>query len=297
MIATTLFGGMGNQMFIYAMARAMALKNGVSASFNIVDGFKYDFLYKRQLELKHFCLDLPVKNNILLFSIPFGHYIHKISDKIGIHLLKPNYKYIKENADLHFQEELTLCQYKNVYLEGYWQSPMYFSGFEEIIHDDFQIKTSIPKETLDEWEYLKATGKTLVFVGVRRYQEAIGKNCPLTVCNANFYNEAMRKMKEKIDDPLFVIFGEQKEWAEANLSSQHKKYFIKKKSGELSAISDLFLMRNCHHAIISNSTYYWWGAWLQVKDQSKHYVIAPDNFINPDTPCKEWEILTLKNQF
>lgn len=56
-------------------------------------------------------------------------------------------------------------------------------------------------------------------------------------------------------------------------------------------------MRNCHHAIISNSTYYWWGAWLQVKDQSKHYVIAPDNFINPDTPCKEWEILTLKNQF
>ena len=72
---------------------------------------------------------------------------------------------------------------------------------------------------------------------------------------------------------------------------------LKKKSGELSAISDLFLMRNCHHAIISNSTYYWWGAWLQVKDQSKHYVIAPDNFINPDTPCKEWEILTLKNQF
>lgn len=43
MIATTLFGGMGNQMFIYAMARAMALRNGVSASFNIVDGFKYDF--------------------------------------------------------------------------------------------------------------------------------------------------------------------------------------------------------------------------------------------------------------
>ena len=148
----------------------------------------------------------------------------------------------------------------------------------------------MPKETKDELGYLLSLSRTLVFVGVRRYQEAEGKNCRLAACGADYYNKAMLRMTQTLDNPLFVIFGEVREWAEENLSSDFDKYFVKKKTGELSAISDLYLMQNCHHAIISNSTYYWWGAWLQQPSEN-HIVIAPSNFINPDTVCKGWKIL------
>lgn len=295
MIAAKLFGGLGNQMFIYAMTRAMSLRNGVPFTFNIKDGFKRDLLYKRNLELKWFDLDLPEKNKFLMFSFPLGHFFYKISCKLGIHCLQPHYQFLKEELPLHFQKEILQNMKKNIYIDGYWQSPSYFSDFSSVVYDDFTIKVKLPKQTLDEWEYLKSLDRILVFVGVRRYQEAIGKDCPLTVCGARYYNEAMQVMLNKLDNPLFVIFGEQKEWAESNLSPNFEKYYVVKKTGELSAISDLFLMRNCNHAIISNSTYYWWGAWLQVKNQQDHYVIAPDNFINPDTPCREWEVLQVND--
>lgn len=67
-------------------------------------------------------------------------------------------------------------------------------------------------------------------------------------------------------------------------------YFVKEKIGELSAISDLYIMRSCDHAIISNSSFYWWGAWLQSR-HDEQIIVAPDNFINKDCPCANWKII------
>lgn len=291
MISTTLFGGLGNQMFIYATVRALSLRNKVPMSFNLTTGFQRDFLYQRSLELDKFSLTLP-KGKLEVFNVPLGYTFKKISMKLGIHFLQPQYKLLTEDfTPYRFQEEVVKKQWKNVYLNGYWQSARYFEDFANTIRNDFSIAIKLPKETIKEMDILNNINRPLVMVGIRRYQETIGKPCRLKVCDASYYNEAMRIMSEKLDNPIFVIFGEQREWSEANLESKYDKYFVKKKEGELSAISDLYLMRNCHHAIISNSTYYWWSAWLQVADQSKHIVIAPDNFINPNSPCREWIVL------
>lgn len=291
MISTTLFGGLGNQMFIYATVRAMALRNNVSMSFNLKTGFERDFLYHRNLELDKFSLPLP-KGKREVFAFPLGYIFEKVSMKVGTHLLAPRYKIVKEDFnDYHFQRELKEEPQKNVYLIGYWQTSQYFNDYADVIRKDFTIAVDLPKQVKEELEYLQGMQRPLVMVGIRRYQEAVGKNCRLKICNANYYNKAMGMMCEKLDNPLFVIFGEQKEWGEANLDAKYDKYFVEKKTGCLNAISDLYLMMHCHHAIISNSTYYWWGAWLQVASQDDHMVIAPDNFINPESPCKEWTIL------
>lgn len=291
MIVTTLRGGLGNQMFIYAMARAMALRNNVPMAFDLETGFKRDIEYHRHLELDKFSIDLP-RGGWEAFDMPYGFVFKKISSKLGRHILHPRYKVISENeVNYHFQEEFLNKSLKDVYLNGYWQSSEYFKDFADIIREDFTIDVKLPEQTLSEYQKLKSAQRPLVMVGIRRYQEVKNANCPLTVCDSDYYNRAMEYVSGKLSNPLFVIFGEQRDWGEKHLNSKYDMYFVEQKHGDLSAISDLYLMRNCDHAIISNSSYYWWGCWLQVANQKEHIVIAPNNFINPITPCKEWTVL------
>lgn len=291
MIATTLYGGLGNQMFLYAMSRAMSLRNHVPMAFNLNTGFDRDSVYKRFLELDKFCLDLPIAP-LETFDFPFGHFIERVSCKIGRHMLLPNYKYVREPfSDFHYLPQLVEGSYKNIYLEGYWQDPRYFDDCIETLRKDFTLKVSLPEEVGQEMNHLLAFQRPLVMVGIRRYQEAIGQPTRLKVCSANYYNKAMEYMVEVLTNPIFVVFGQDRQWAIDNLDAKFEKYFVEEKKGALSAVSDLFLMRNCQHAIISNSTYYWWGAWLQKERQEDHIVVCANNFINPCTPCKEWKII------
>lgn len=291
MITTTLCGGLGNQMFIYAMARAMSLRNGVPVAFNLKTGFSTDYVYKRFLELDKFALTLLV-SKASTFDIPFGYYFEKLSSKLGIHVLLPHYKMAQEcYADYHYHNELVEHKMKNVYLIGYWQNPKYFEDYGDVIRKDFTLKVDLPDEVHKELEYLRSTGRPLVMIGIRRYQEAVGQPTRLKVCGADYYNKAMAYISKRLNNPLFVVFGQDREWAEKNLDEKYDKYFVKTKKGNLSAVSDLYLMENCEHAIISNSSYYWWGAWLQTANQNDHIVVCSENFINMGTPCKEWTLI------
>lgn len=289
MIATTLFGGLGNQMFIYATTRATALRNHTSMAFNLSQGFDMDTEYGRTLELNHFNLQLPTAR-LATFDYRLGRLMKRASYEAERNLLMPWQRYIQEVfADYPFIEILRNGSFTSAYIEGYWQNPRYFDDFSDVIRNDFTIKTPIPADTEQELQHLLSQQRPLVFVGVRRYQEVKTK-CRLKVCGAGYYAKAMRHVSERIKNPLFVVFSQQPEWAKANLPSDLDTYYIKEKHGPLATISDLYLMRSCHHAIISNSSYYWWGAWLQETAEG-HIVIAPDNFINPASPCKEWTVM------
>lgn len=293
MISTTLFGGLGNQMFIYAMARAMSLRNGVNMAFNLKRGFEMDREYNRKLELSHFNVMLPTAC-LSTFDFAGGRSVKKISKIIKRNILLPNYLYIEEqrfqDVDIlyHFQKEMTSMGYKNVYLDGYWQSPLYFDDYSDVIRDDFRIVSKIPADVEDELSYLKRQDRPLVMVGVRRYQEV--KHASILkdhACDTFFYNKAIHIIKEKVSNPLFVIFSQDQEWVRHNFPQGNDYYYVSKKSGALSAVSDMYLMTHCDYAIISNSTYYWWGAWLS---ESK-MVISSRNFINADSNCKEWIVI------
>ncbi len=293
MITTTLFGGLGNQMFIYAMARAMSLRNGVNMAFNLKRGFELDLEYHRKLELSHFNVTLPTAS-ISTFDFMGGRLVKKISRTVKRNVFAPNYQYLEElrhqDTDklYHFQKEMTNDRYKNVYLDGYWQSPLYFEDFSDVIRDDFKIVSKMPVDVEDELSYLKSQNRPLVMVGVRRYQEV--KHASILkdhACDVFFYNRAIQIIKEKVSAPLFVIFSQDQDWVKQNFPQGNDYYYVRNKDGALSTVSDMYLMTLCDYAIISNSTYYWWGAWLS---KSK-MVISSKNFINADSNCKEWIVI------
>ena len=287
MITTTLFGGLGTQMFIYAMTRALSLRNHVPMAFNLTSGFDTDFQYKRHLELKHLNASLPT-STISTFDYPGGRYVKKLSSYMKRNVMLPTMDYIEEATPYHFQQEFVLEKIKNVYLNGYWQSPLYFEDYSDVIRSEFKITAPIPQKVNEELAYLKSYSRPLVMVGIRRYQE-VKHSSFLTehVCGAEFYRKAMDMMSNMIENPLFVVFSQDQNWVKENISKEFDIYIVKEKSGDLASVSDMFLMQHCDAAIISNSTFYWWGAWLANCER----VISTHNFINKDTNCKEWIII------
>ena len=290
MITTTLAGGLGNQMFMYAFTKSLALSKNTAYAFDIKSGFANDITFKRQLELCSLNVRLP-ESKLRTCSIgvrKLDNLIKKISRMLQRNILLPSYRLVMEDENCHYQPEIFQINSNNLYLEGYWQSPRYFEKYNDIIRSDFNITSQIPQETLNELDYWKSFNRPLVFVGVRRYQECNPSNVTWGVCGPDYYKNAMRIIEDTIDNPLFIVFSQDIEWCKRFIHGDNVIY-AEPKSGPNSTISDLFLMKECDHAIISNSSFYWWGAWLQ--ENSKHVVVASDNFMNKDFACNNWIVL------
>lgn len=285
MIATTLLGGLGNQMFIYAATRAMALRNKTEMTFNLHYGFDVDYQYQRKLELGNLNVDWGVTNRIATYDYGLSRFMRYLSRKIGRNVLNPKYKFIVEKRPTYFQKDLFESQSKNVYLEGYWQSEKYFADFKEQIRNDFQIIKEMPEVVEEELRQMRQDTDNLVFIGVRRYQEC-STTAPGMVLEEDYYNKAIQLMESKLSKPKFVVFTQQHEWAKDHIIAKSPIIYAMPKNGESSTIEDLYLMRHCKHAIISNSSYYWWGAWLS--NYRSGIVICPNNFFNRDMALDKW---------
>ena len=287
MISATLWGGLGNQMFVYAMVRAMALRNNTDMAFNLHYGFDTDYKFHRKLELDNMNVQWGKKNNIVTFDYPIniGRYTRSVSRRIGRNVLAPWYKFCEEKRPFRFQQELVHEPYKDIYLEGYWQSEKYFLDFKDEIRKDFEIITPIRNAVKEELVDMRRGTENLVFIGIRRYQEwrTVWRGM---VLGEDYYNKAIEIMESKLANPKFVVFTQQPEWAKTHIVTKSPIIYASPKDGNKASIEDMFLMRHCRHAIISNSTFYWWGAWLS--EYNDGIVICPRNFPNRDTPSDRW---------
>ena len=296
MIITTLSGGLGNQMFMYAMVRAMALRNNTEMAFDIHTGFEEDFQFRRLLELDYLNTKIPTvrKEAFDLGPSVLSRAVKKISRRFRRNILCPSYSVISEGMNGgSFLPDVYKTNKTNVYLEGYWQTLQYFDDFKDVIKDDFKIIAPISDCVTDELARLRRYERPLVMVGVRRYQECTISNYQTeNVCSADYYKRAIDLMRLKLTNPIFVLFSQDQDWLKKNFKDSDFVMALPK-SGQYASIEDLYLMTNCDHAIISNSSYFWWGAWLQ-EDVSNHLVISPNNFINKDTPCSNWIIIDAK---
>ena len=289
MIVSSLRGGLGNQMFIYAMVKAMALRNNVPFAFNLNTDFANDEVYKRKLLLSYFALDLP-ENKKLTFDFSYGNYYRRLSRNLGCHILHPSYRYICEERPPHFESRLISSKITNAFLEGYWQSEKYFLDYKQEIKESFVIQKKLECASYLELEEIKLLDKNAIMIGVRRYQET--DVAPGGVLEANYYKCAMDIMASKVTSPVFFCFSQDLEWVEKHLAGKYPVRLISKKEDDSGAIDDMFLMMHFRNYIISNSSFYWWGAWLSKYDDK--LVIAPGNFINKDSVPESWFKLNVR---
>ena len=280
-------GGLGNQMFQYAMARAVAYRSNLPLKLDM-EYFENGGLH--QYRLGHFNIieDFATEDDIKQFkpsrkqTIAFA--IYKIKEKFSPWYDWRKKTVIKERSFLFNPDILKIRG--SVYLDGYWQSEKYFADISHIIRCEFTIKyepNSANRQILK-----KIDDTNSVSLHVRRGDYATN---PKTlqmhgVLSLDYYMNALDLISEKIKEPHIFIFSDDIFWVKKNLKSALPLYFVEH-NGKGQDYEDLRLMSRCKHHIIANSSFSWWGAWLS--ENPHKIVIAPNQWFSEERMKKMGE--------
>ena len=274
MIVVRITGGLGNQMFQYAFARALQARGKkVCLQWHGQrrqerhNGWELDTVFEHPLSSK-----IKVANRSPLLNAAAWM------------LRKTNRK--RESSNLGFN--LEFLDTDRGYLDGYWQTEKYFLPLEETIRDDFCFKPLSGVQNLKLKE--RIISEACVSVHIRRgdYLKIPGLG---SVCTPDYYNKALNKMDELSPGSTPVIFSDDMPFCRELLSGRDA-VFVDWNQG-LNSWMDMALMSRCRHHIIANSSFSWWGAWLDQKKTGA--VLAPSKWFaetagktNPDIYQSGW---------
>lgn len=269
MIIVKLIGGLGNQMFQYAIGRRLALVRNTQLK---LDTSEFSSRYKLRdyaLDIFKIRAEIATSSDFLTLRCTSGPIYRKIYKFFKLFGITINKNYILEPSPYFYTDTLTLPD--NVYLAfGYWQNKKYFEESLETIKSEF-----IPRELSSYTKNIlhNINNSQSVSLHIRR-----GDFVTLgAALSEEYYLTAVQKMKEKIDNPTFFVFSDDLKWAREHLRLGGSSVFIDcgERIGE-----EIFLMNNCKNFIISNSTFSWWGLFL-AKDVSG-VVVAPKKLTIPE---------------
>ena len=263
MIITRIIGGLGNQMFQYALGRSLALQSGQELKLDLSGFAKYPL---RKFKLDNFALDVRIANEEEINGMRDG-WLSKYDFPLKKrHIAETQFDFIPEIMSLRH----------GVYLDGYWQSELYFKQVETQIREDFQFRMPISDMNKKLAEDIQS-GKSLS-LHIRRgdYVEDEETRAVHGHCSLEYYNKAVDYMAEREENLCIYVFSDDHAWARENFVSKLPVVFVDA-NGRDTEIEDLRLMSMCKYHIIANSTFSWWGAWLSLAehDNDKKVVIAP----------------------
>ena len=271
MIIVQLTGGLGNQLFQYAMGRALADKSGDKLLFDI-RSYQWDKL--RRYELHSFSIQATIAqlDDIALIqsSKPF------LLDRIQRKLLRKEIPYfrnawIKEPA-FSFDSYFTEYRSTDIYLEGYWQSEKYFLAIRPQLLKELWVKQATFSTYFNEYKKHIIDAANAIAIHVRRGDYVT--NSVTTsfhgLCDLDYYRKAMEMMEQSISNPTYFVFSDDKEYVHEIFGARENVCIIQNLPFDY---EELFLMSLCKHNIIANSSFSWWGAWLNQYEEKM--VIAP----------------------
>lgn len=279
MIVIKFMGGLGNQMFQYALYRKLkTLGRDVSADLSF---------YRQQDSIKFgldfFKLDIREANKRQI-----GKYSGNGKDVASIIKRKMGFYsryYFQEDFEVHFQPEI--FDIHDGYLEGYWQTEKYFSDIRDVLTKDFVfsgLTMEQPKEILRD---IKENESVSIHVRRGDYLKGRAKELYGGLCDISYYENAIAYIRSKRNNPKFFFFSDDISWVKENLRIADAVYIDSACSDQY---TDMFLMTQCDDNIIANSSFSWWGAWLN--ENREKLVVSPNKWFNlhvaPDVICEDW---------
>ena len=279
MIIIRVWEGLGNQLFQYAFAKRLEMVKGKKVFLDT--NLKHVKIHEERGVVRKFTLD---KFNI---SLKMAEEIDKEGwrylsqknfwDKIKLYLAKHSlWRYN------FFEQEQPYARVKNhfwgnYYIKGWFQSEEYFRDIRNILLKEFTPKEKVK---LSHKLYLVMKSSTTVSLHIRRGDyKKLGLIIPI-----QYYYDAISYMNKVVEKPVYIIFTDDIVWVKKNLAISEEKLYVSEE-GNYEDYEELLIMSKCTNNIIANSTFSWWGAWLN--QNNKKIVIAPKTY-NKCTP-KEWK--------
>jgi hypothetical protein len=280
MIITQLIGGLGNQMFQYAAGRSLAAHHNTELKLDITQFTKIKVIFPRQYCLSNFRImeTFATEKELQYFNRHSSHVNFFYSSLYCALTGNPNL-FLKKEPCFQFDPDFFALP-DNVYLEGYWQSEKYFKNIENIIRSEFTLKENPDQSNLFMAE--KILKSNAISIHIRRGDYVTD---PVTfdhhgICSLEYYHRSIDNVVEKISEPHFYIFSDDPGWVKQNLHINYAHTYVTHNLGSKDYL-DLWLMSQCKHHIIANSSFSWWGAWLGTNPGKM--VIAPKQWFNKST--------------
>jgi len=281
MLIINLKGGLGNQLFQYAAGRALALRieNSSKEKTSIVKLDINGYGHNNGIDtMRHYALS---SFNIRA-EIASNDEIKKLKYPLGI--ISKGWRFFKTKGlrqfNVNFNESIFNSN-KSIYFDGFFQTEKYFIDFEEQIRQEFTLKNPLSTQASKMAELINY--KNSVSLHIRRGDYVNDKNTNLHhgTCGIEYYEKALEYLKSKLSSIPYsselniFVFSDDIKWAKENLKFDYPTVFVS--STEIPDYEELILMSKCKHNIIANSSFSWWGAWLnQNRDK---IVIAPKRWV------------------
>lgn len=283
-------GGLGNQMFQYALCRRLQISRGANVRFDL-DMYKHDT--ERALTLSNYRTTIPQVSAMdrATMRLSLGRTFAKVGKLLGPMgrgILWKVYEDRAEGLDMQVTELKGRW-----YLRGWFQCPGYFDSLRPQLLQEFELAKPLPPSGAELLKQIE--GVNAVCLHVRRGDLVTNKlyNSEQQVQTADYYSQCLRDICDRVAEPHVFVFSDDMPWCRENLRSDLPTTFMDKFDGGTDYI-DLHLMKNCKHFITANSTFSWWGAWL-AQNENKIVIVPPvwrfkHNGPPPDLIPKGWQI-------
>ena len=273
MVIVKLIGGLGNQLFQYAIGRKIAHIRNAELKLDI-SAFQTYKLHKYSLGAFNIIENFATPDDIARFKNKgaFNGLLSHFAEKWFIYF----------NGAVVYGRTFTFNRNifkvpKDVYLDGYWQSEKYFKDIETILRQELRIKLPLSGENAVMSERIGSVAA--VSLHIRRGDYV---SDPLTyqtygVCSFDYYRKAVEIIAQRVKNPQFFVFSNESLWAQENLILDYPTTFVANNNADKN-YEDLRLISMCKHHILANSTFGWWGGWLC--DNPDKIIIAPQKWFN-----------------
>ena len=243
-------GGVGNQMFQYAFGRSVAQARNEELLFD-----------KRG--------DMDAPGSRMAYSLgAFKTEVNFAAGVTGAPYEEPLFSYGKE----------VYAVPNGMHFIGYWQTEKYFDS--ELVRAELMLRNPVSAQTQRVADEILAVPNS-AFIHVRRTDYLVPLNAFMGSLAMDYYEQGMRHIRERMPDVTFSVFSDDPEWCRQNFQGCHIVDHNKAGtagSGPGQEHEDLFLMSLCRHAVIANSSFGWWGAWL--RDYPGKIVVAPTQWFS-----------------
>lgn len=274
MIVVQLQGGLGNQMFQYAFGRSLSLSMNVPLKLDL------SFLQnksgshtKRDYELDVFMLNVAIASDAELKRFARIHnnkLLRKIHHRIPLtkynRYIEPRFSFIP-----HLETQVK----DDTLLIGFWQSEKYFLEHEDMIRKDFTFRAPFDAKNA-QWEKLIRESDA-ISLHVRRgdYITNAAASSYHGTSDISYYRKAFDRIAGGLENAKLFIFSDDPDWVREHIRFDVETHVIDNNTGK-SSFHDMHLMSLCRHHIIANSSFSWWGAWLN--SSKDKIVVAPERW-------------------
>lgn len=277
MVIIRMQGGLGNQLFQYALYKTFR-KKGIESRVDIsayVDGRE-----KRELELAKLGLNPEIADRRELHRYYADNML--LTDRVFRYLFGRK-KYRKEKM-YDFNPQILMVT--DGFLSGYWQSEKYFASVAHEVRNRICFQ-NVDTENVRRWEkQIRENNSVSVHIRLGDYLQT--RELYGNICTEDYYRKAVQYIARRIENPVFYVFSDEPEQA-GDLLPDYQCRIIEENRGA-DSYKDMYLMSKCRYHIIANSTFSWWGAWLD--DRPDKIVITPPKWNHlcqtHDICCEGW---------